>query len=96
MDAVASRGCRKDLVDIHELLKKYSLAELIGFFEKKYSNIKYNILHVFKSLVYFEDAENEPSPIMLRETNWEDVKDVIRKAVFELSEQRNGLSIHVC
>lgn len=65
LDAVSSRGSRKDFVDIHELLKKYSLAELIGFFEKKYSNIKYNVLHVLKSLVYFEDAENEPSPIMM-------------------------------
>ena len=69
--------------------KKYSLAELIGFFEKKYSNIKYNVLHVLKSLVYFEDAENEPSPIMFRETNWEDVKSSIQKAVSELSANHN-------
>jgi hypothetical protein len=89
LDAVSSRGSRKDFVDIHELLKKYSLAELIGFFEKKYSNIKYNVLHVLKSLVYFEDAENEPSPILFRETNWEDVKSSIKKAVSELSANHN-------
>jgi len=89
LDAVSSRGCRKDFVDIHELLKKYTLGELIGFFEKKYSNIKYNVLHVLKSLVYFEDAENEPSPMMFRDTDWEDVKSAIQKSVSELIEKHN-------
>jgi len=35
LDAVSSRGSRKDFIDIYELLKKYSLAGLIEFFEKK-------------------------------------------------------------
>jgi len=42
LDAVSSRGSKKDFVDIHELLKKYTLADIICFFEKKYSKIKYN------------------------------------------------------
>lgn len=35
--------------------------------------------HVIKSLAYFDDAENDPEPIMLKELNWEDVKEFFIK-----------------
>jgi hypothetical protein len=60
IDAASSRGSRKDFVDLYFLLKKYMLAELIDIFERKYEGIEYNKLHILKSLVYFEDAGNEP------------------------------------
>lgn len=87
IDAVSSRGSKKDFIDIYFLLKKYSLAELIGFFEKKYANIKYNKLHILKSLVFFEDAEDEPMSVMLKEAVWEDIKKKITtetNKIFEL------------
>ncbi|OGY89291.1 MAG: hypothetical protein A2927_00455 [Candidatus Komeilibacteria bacterium RIFCSPLOWO2_01_FULL_45_10] len=74
IDAISSRGSKKDFIDIFFLLKKYSLAEMIGFFEKKYSRINYNKLHLLKSLVYFADADNEPMPVMIRIIDWEKVK----------------------
>ncbi len=79
IDAASSRGSRKDFVDIYFLLKKYSLDELIGFFEKKFANIKYNKLHILKSLVFFDDAQNEPMPKMLIDTDWEKVKEKISR-----------------
>lgn len=74
LDAVSSRGSRKDFIDIYFLLEKYSLRELMLFFERKYKNIKYNKLHILKSLTYFEDAEEEPMPIMIKNTEWNEVK----------------------
>jgi hypothetical protein len=35
---------------------------------------------VLKSLVYFEDAENEAMPWMFEDLSWEDVKTTIQKA----------------
>ena len=35
IDAMSSRGSRKDFVDIYFLLKKYPVVDLIGFFEQK-------------------------------------------------------------
>ena len=87
IDAMSSRGSKKDFIDIYFLLKKYSLKELIGFFEKKYEGINYNKLHILKSLVYFEDADNEPMPKMTEEIDWEDVKKDIREKVNELVEK---------
>lgn len=79
IDVCSSRGSKKDFIDIFFLLQKYSLEELISFFEKKYEGISYNKLHILKSLVYFEDAENDPMPIMIKNINWEDVKTNIRE-----------------
>lgn len=83
IDAASSRGSKKDFIDLYFLLKKYSLADLISFFEKKFSNIEYNKLHILKSLIYFEDAENEPMPIMLENVDWEKVKEKLAKDVME-------------
>lgn len=74
VDAVSSRGSRKDFIDIYFLLEKYPLAELIVFFEEKYAGIKYNKLHILKSLTFFEDAENEPMPMLIKSVEWEEVK----------------------
>jgi hypothetical protein len=75
--AISSRGSKKDFIDLYFLLKKYSLKEIIGFFEDKYSEIKYNRLHILKSLTYFESAEQEPMPIMIKSVDWADVKSFI-------------------
>ncbi len=81
--AVSSRGGKKDFLDIYFLLQKYELAELFDFFERKYKNIKYNKLHILKSLTYFDEAEAEPMPIMLKEIKWEAAKAELRKKVSE-------------
>ena len=77
LDAVSSRGSKKDFIDIYFLLEKYSLSELLKIFEKKYAAIKFNRIHILKSLSYFEDAEREPMPIMLKPISWEMVKKKI-------------------
>lgn len=89
LDAVSSRGSRKDFIDIYELLKKHTLAELIDFFEKKYAGIQYNMLHILKSLIYFDDADGEPPPLMLHDTGWDNIKQSISQAVSAFSKERN-------
>jgi len=83
IDAISSRGSKKDFIDIYFLLQKYSLRELIDFFERRYSGIKFNRLHILKSLIYFDDAEKQPEPIMLKEFDWKKAKDFIEKTVKE-------------
>ena len=86
IDAASSRGSKKDFIDLYFLMKKYTLAELIGIFEQKYKEIEYNKLHILKSLVYFEDAESEPMPIMLQAADWEEVKKTIQSKVNEMMD----------
>lgn len=81
IDAVSSRGSKKDFVDIYFLMQEYGLLALIKFFEEKYKHIKYNKLHILKSLTYFIDADVEPDPIMIKYTEWGEIKKVIQEAV---------------
>lgn len=80
LEAIASRGSKKDFVDLYVLMEKYSLSQLITFFEKRYSNVEYNKLHLLKSLSYFADAEESGDPVMLKKLDWQTVKEKISKA----------------
>ena len=77
IDAISSRGSRKDFIDLYFLLEKYSLSALFSFFEQKYSHIEYNKLHLLKSLAYFDDAEEDVMPKMLKSVSWDVVKEKI-------------------
>ena len=55
LNAIANRGSKKDFYDIHALLSRFSMKELLTFFEKKYQQL--NSYTVVKSLVYFDDAD---------------------------------------
>lgn len=79
--AVAQRGARKDFVDVAVLLERFSLPEMLGLFHEKYG-IR-DVGHVLVGLTYFDDAEREPQPALLRPLEWDDVKARVRSAVRE-------------
>lgn len=72
LSAIASRGSKKDFVDLHVLLEKLSLGELIRTFATKHPNV--DLFHIYKSLAYFDDAESTPMPKMLIPLTWDQVK----------------------
>jgi predicted nucleotidyltransferase component of viral defense system len=77
--AVTGRGTKKDFIDLFFLLKKYSLYDLIDFYNRKYADG--SVFMVLKSLTYFEDAESDPLPEMLLPFDWEFMKKTILKVV---------------
>jgi hypothetical protein len=79
MVAICNRGAKKDFVDMYFLLEIYDLSQLIDLFQKQFPNL--NTLHLFKSLIYFEDADIQPSPIMLKNISWETMKSTIYNKV---------------
>lgn len=88
LDAISARGSKKDFVDFYFLLEKYTLEELLGFFEKKFSSMEFNRLHLLKSLAYFDDADVEPELIMLKKDDWKEVKSQIKKKVNDYLEKQ--------
>lgn len=78
---IASRGSKKDFIDLYFLLKKYSLNFLFEKMAEKYPKADYNQPHILKSLVYFEDADKQSSPRMHKEVDWQRVKEEIKKVV---------------
>ncbi len=82
LNAIAGRGSKKDFIDLFFLLKKYSLKEMISFYNQKYTDG--SEFMVQKSLTYFDDADEQLSPKMFYDFNWEDCKQKIVVEVLKL------------
>lgn len=81
--AIASRGSRKDLVDLWWLVSRYwTLERCLGFFERKFESR--DIGHVVRALTYFDDAELEPPLRYLVDIDWETVKRDLTEWVVDL------------
>lgn len=79
--AITGRGSKKDFIDIFFLLNRFTLEEMIGFYNEKYFDGSEYML--IKSLTYFDDAEEDISPEMIQETKWKEVKDRISQEVIK-------------
>jgi predicted nucleotidyltransferase component of viral defense system len=80
INAILGRGVKKDFWDLFELLKLYSLNDIINFYNQKYPNQQL-LISIPNALTYFEDADDSPDPIGLLGQTWEDVKEFIRARV---------------
>ena len=81
--AIASRGARKDFVDLYFLFKSHrSLEDCLNLYQKKFESR--DIGHVIRSLVYFENAELEPEVMMTKPFSWDDLKRDMEQWVKEL------------
>lgn len=81
--AIASRGSRKDFVDLWFILDQgTSIEQALDWFRRKYPMT--DIGHVVRALVYFDDADLEPELRMLRPGKWSDVKRSLRCSVERL------------
>lgn len=86
MIAIGGRGSRKDFVDLYFYLQAGgSLDGILSQVRRRFSQIDYNEYHLLKSLVYFDDAESEPMPDMIRDVGWETMKDALIAEVRRLS-----------
>jgi hypothetical protein len=76
IDAISSRGTKRDFVDFFFILQSLGidLKGFFGSFERKYGPGGFNRHHVLKSLVYFDDADQEPQPEMLVDFSWDEAK----------------------
>lgn len=83
-EAISGRGNRKDFIDLFFLMDFFSLPELFKAYSNKYGAGISNDYHLLKSLVYFEDAENQPMPKMLKPVEWSEIKDTIIKKVRQI------------
>jgi hypothetical protein len=74
--AASQRGARKDFIDLYMIEKNgVSISSLIQRLPVKFPNTAINYYHIVKSLVFFDDAEQEPMPRMLHPLEWETVKN---------------------
>lgn len=81
--AIAQRGSRKDFVDVYELLcSGGDLKTMLTDFQAKFGVTE--TISVKRGLVYFDDAEREPTPEMLAPLSWAGLKARILEDVQRL------------
>ncbi len=78
-EAITNRGSKKDFIDLAFLLETFTLSEMLALYAAKYpQGSEYLVL---RSLVYFDDAEDDPLPVMLKPLGWDEAKARICEAV---------------
>lgn len=80
LNAIVGRGRKRDFYDLHFILKDFSFSEVCTFFVNKFGDEK--LMPLLKSMTYFDDAENDDEPVLLRDKiSWKKVKESILKNV---------------
>ena len=82
INAILGRGAKKDFWDLVELLKYFSLKQIVEFHRKKFPDNTI-LISIPNAITYFEDAENSPDPMSLNGQTWENVKKELQKHVRE-------------
>jgi hypothetical protein len=80
IQAILGRGKKKDFWDLHELLKHYSLQQIMDWHKQKYPNqmLAISIPH---AITYFVDADESETPVSFKKQTWEGVKKDISRVV---------------
>jgi Nucleotidyl transferase AbiEii toxin, Type IV TA system len=78
--AIASRGSRKDFIDLWTIVRRgRSLGECLDLFAEKFATR--DLGHVLRSLTYFDEADGEPPLQLLDDIDWQWVKTDVSLAV---------------
>jgi predicted nucleotidyltransferase component of viral defense system len=80
IQAILGRGKKKDFWDLALLIKRYSLDKIIEWHTEKFPN-QMLLISIPQTITYFDDAELSQDPDCLQGLSWEQVKEIIRKAV---------------
>ena len=92
--AVSQRGKKRDFIDLYWYLAIHggSLSGTIQRTLEQFPDREHNLAHFLKSLVYFEDAEDDPMPRLHFEADWNEIKDYFKKKVPVATKELVGLT----
>ena len=80
IQAILGRGKKKDFWDLHELLKHFSLQQIMDWHKLKYPN-QMLAISIPNAITYFTDADESETPVSFKKQTWESVKKDIRRVV---------------
>lgn len=88
--AISDRGAKRDFIDLYFIAaieKIFTLRQILDLYDKKFKILRQNKLHILKSLVYFEDAERDMVPKMIKAANWRQVKEFFEEEVNKITKE---------
>ena len=90
--AISQRGRKRDFVDAYwYCVHREPLARVIERALHGYPGQEHNMGHILKSLVYFDDADQDPMPKIFFKTTWPEIKKYFKREVPRLTKEFLGL-----
>ena len=80
IQAILGRGRKKDFWDLEELLKHYSIRQIIEWHSMKFPTQQL-LISIPSALTYFADADESEDPVSLKGQTWASVKKTISQKV---------------
>ncbi len=75
ISAISTRGTKRDFIDLFFICnREYPLLEILRFYQEKFAQLNHELYHVYKSLTYFGDAEEDAMPAMFEKIDWKKIK----------------------
>lgn len=91
--AISQRGRKRDFFDLYWCVHNVeSLENTIRRLKEQYPSVAHDYHHILKSLVYFEDAENDPEPEIYFKASWNMVKKFFIKEIPVIANKVMNLS----
>ncbi len=91
LHAISQRGVRRDFVDLYFLSKRYTLEEMLEFYNQKYGILEDKLYHILKGMNYFTEADLDSMPQMLVEADWGNIKDFFNREAIRLASTKLDL-----
>lgn len=88
INALESRGTKRDFIDLYFLSKEFTVESMMNFYDQKYKCLEEHLYGIVKSLNYFAEAENDPSPKMLSAVSWDEVKNYFEAVALEITKSK--------
>lgn len=86
--AISQRGRKRDFFDLYWCAKNIeSLESIIKRLKEQYPSVVQDYHHILKSMIFFEDAENDPEPEICFDASWKKVKNFFTKEIPIIAER---------
>lgn len=90
--AISQRGRKRDFFDLYWCANHVEpLETIIRRLKTQYPSVAHDYHHILKALVYFEDAESDPSPEITFKASWSDIKKFFWKEIPRITADLIGL-----
>lgn len=90
--AISQRGKKRDFFDLYWLIQHGEILETtVQKLKNQYPSVAHDYHHILKSLVYFEDADTDPTPELNFNASWKDVKDYFINQIPNITKNLVGL-----
>lgn len=86
--AISQRGRKRDFYDLYWCARNLEgLKDLILRLPAQYPSVAHNYHHILKSLVYFQDADSDPDPVIYFRASWKGIRSFFQKEIPQIARK---------